>query len=280
MSDHPAGDGLDDVKKSLSHKIGPLPVGVWIAAIAGGLLIAYFVRKRSAAGDAAAGDERNTDTAPGVGGGALGVGGVVDMTQRPTDNQSWLNIAVERLVGKGYNPLVVYSALSRYLAGGTLSAQDQAIVSAAIRELGPPPEYVPPPAPGDNPGDGEGEGDGEGTIPIPTPGGSDLPGYTWDGGSGSQWNGSGELYDGVPAPPQGDFWTPEGVHGYVFPMHPTAYTVHWALRDDHSDAIPVGNRIGDNSAAIPSGKPTLLQSDKYKNAQKQGPGYIPPSSGR
>ena len=37
----------DSITEPLSHKLGPLPVGVWGVAVLAGLGVAYFVRRQS-----------------------------------------------------------------------------------------------------------------------------------------------------------------------------------------------------------------------------------------
>lgn len=193
-----------------------------------------------------------------------------------TNNVQWANAAVQALVDIGVDPLVAANAIGQFLARLDLTAAQADLVRQALALVGDPPvgTYTVRVV-SEAPGSGGGE--------VPTlPGGSD-PGT--DDGS---WQGVGgkvevppsdaELWDGVPAPEQGPFITPEGVRGYVFPMHNTAQTVHYWFENDGQhlkEAQPVGNRIGDDSPAVPSGKPTLTSSKKYKDAIQKGPGYIP-----
>lgn len=144
-----------DLGETLGKRVGPLPVGVWILAIGGGLAVAVFVRSR-AAGDEGAelepGAGINTDTAPGAGN-LAGVGDDdVPTTGRPTTNEEWFTQAVDAILGTrmGYNPSAVSAALTKYLDGQRLTVAENAIVSMAIRLIGPPPVPPPVPPPGDD----------------------------------------------------------------------------------------------------------------------------------
>lgn len=267
------GGGHFGLKSTLGKKVGPLPMGVWLLAIAGGLLVAVFIRRRSVA--TPTDTQPSTDTQPGagnLGGAAPGTDGTNNT--RPTTLEDWYRLGVDTMtaLSLGYDTGLVDRALRKYITGEALTTAEQAVVSIVIRLIGPPPVPVPlPPPGGGDTGGGGGTGDGGGEVPVPVP---DTPGTVWDSGDSSTWVPDRELSDGVPPPPQGPFITPEGVKAYVFPMHPTANTVHRWLTGDHSDAEPVGNRIGDNEPAHPSGKPTLTTSERYKDAIKH-PGYIP-----
>ena len=168
--DKPDMDGAD-LKRGLSKKVGPLPVGVWVLAIGGGLAVAWYMRRRSAATpEEEAAPGRNTDTAPGIGGGAGGGGG--DDDARFTTNEEWYRLAVRRLLDvKMYDAMLIDTALKTYLAGSRqLTAAEQAIVSHAIRLLGPPPQPTPVPDPGGNPPPDPGPGpDPIVDPPTPTP---------------------------------------------------------------------------------------------------------------
>jgi hypothetical protein len=77
VSEHELSHGAAKVKAVLGKRVGPLPVGVWMLALGGGLGIAYYIRARSTATDAGTGDTTsgtedgsqggNTATNPGAG---------------------------------------------------------------------------------------------------------------------------------------------------------------------------------------------------------------------
>lgn len=139
----PDGEGLDD---TLAKKVGPLPLGVWLLAIGGGIAVAVFVRRQAASSAEDPGTGISTDTAPGAGN--LGADGLDTPTPtRPTTNDEWYQKALDTILGThlGYSPTSVATALTKYLEGATLTTAEQAIVSMAIRLVGGPP--IPPPLP-------------------------------------------------------------------------------------------------------------------------------------
>lgn len=149
MSDSP---GLEE---SMSHKLGPLPVGVWLLAIGGGVAIAIYYRRNAAATTATTDPVASTDTQPGAGNLSDGTDpNTPTGPQRPSTNEEWYSASVDAILGtnRGYNPGAVETALRRYLDGQTLNASDQAIVNTAIRLVGAPPSPPPAPDPGTEPG--------------------------------------------------------------------------------------------------------------------------------
>lgn len=155
-------------KLDLGKQVGPLPLGGWLAAGAAGIGLAYAVNRKRSAATIAAEDAAATAQTPnpaetaGLGGG-IGTGGVVQLAQgasgaQPagggggtstlsptfTDNDAWSAYATSLLVAKGYNGLTITKALSDYMQGQQLDAQEQAIIDLAIRSAGPPPVAVPP----------------------------------------------------------------------------------------------------------------------------------------
>lgn len=133
---------------NLSQKVGPFPMGVWIAGVAGGLGL-YEYRKRTAAAAATTASATTdsagnpiTDASGGVGTGALQFQTPVDSTGSTTtttgttltDNNAWYQKVFTDLVAKGYQPALVDGALQRYLAGQTLSTSDWVIVNLALAD--------------------------------------------------------------------------------------------------------------------------------------------------
>lgn len=154
----------------LGKQMGPLPLGAWIVVVGGGLGIAWYTR-RSSANDTA---EPGIDTGgqPGVGDGS--VGGwfpTTPPTTTPTpnpkdsvdDNDKWYTYISRELIGRfNYDPLLVDSALRKYLAGQSskLSVSEWVIIRAALSIMTPPnplpddggtPPPVPPPPGGQPP---------------------------------------------------------------------------------------------------------------------------------
>lgn len=131
----------------LGKQMGPLPLGAWVAVVGAGLGIAVYTRRQSSSGPQVVED---TSGVPGVGAGASGqwTDVTVPTTGQPTaityaDNDAWGKAAIDRLVAENYNPNLVYSAITKALAGGTgdnkLSIQEYAVLSRALVLLKAPP---------------------------------------------------------------------------------------------------------------------------------------------
>lgn len=153
----------------LKKQIGPLPLGVWIAVVGGGLAVAYIINKRSNAN--APGDSGSTgdfgSATSGTGTGASSVWAANQPPGSPTTpmistNVQWEQAASAYLLTLGADPALVDSAMRKYLFNQPLSQAEQAVISSAIRQFGLPPEPLPPTA-----GDGSG---GQTTTPPPTGG--------------------------------------------------------------------------------------------------------------
>lgn len=161
----------------LGKQIGPLPLGAWIAVVAGGLGIAYYTRNSGGGGTTDGGVVDDTGTPDGVADGSVGGW---EPTQPDntgvdapiTDNDSWGNAAINWLIAQGYDPGWSYSAITKALAGGRgenrLSVREYALWRAALRHLGAPPVpiTIPPPSPIHKP---KGGGGGHQTPPTKPP---------------------------------------------------------------------------------------------------------------
>jgi hypothetical protein len=144
-------DGADGAASFLKQKAGPLPVGVWVLAVAGGLGIAWYMRRNATPAVAPVTDPTtdysqggNTYTPSGIGN-AAGTG-VVPVPTAPADNDEWFRRAADALVILGASGAQVQASLSKFLGGESLNPQDRAIVDRAIVLVGNPPT-PPPPAP-------------------------------------------------------------------------------------------------------------------------------------
>jgi hypothetical protein len=250
----------------------------YVAVAAGGIaaFVLFMYWRASHAGTTAA-DPTATDyaTEPAYEDGYSSTAGLSSSTTPSgsviTNNVQWANAAVQALIDLGVDPLVAAAAIGAFLARMELTSAQADLVRQALALVGDPPVGTWVVRVGTAPPDSGDEDDGTTTPPGSDGGGSVVPPAT----SGSA--GTGELWDGVPPPPQGRV----GQYGYAFPMHSTPETVHhWFENDGENlkNAQPVGNRIGDTSAAPISGPPGLLTSQRYKDAQKQGPGYVKPGS--
>lgn len=169
----------------LSKQVGPLPLGGWVIAVAGGVGLFMLSRRGSSADQGLTGDEvlegyRYTGGDPGVGLGSSAFSDypapAADLPQNViTDNDEWGRKAVVYLIGKGYNPIEVDYAVRLYLANEPLDPRYGTMINDAIRELGPTPYGLPPssqapvlPTPY-QPGTPN-------TVPGPTPVGTTKPG--------------------------------------------------------------------------------------------------------
>ena len=139
----PGGGGF-----SLSKKIGPLPVWVYMAVIVVALY-AYEKKKKTAAGTTGtpATTAQSTGAASSTGSDAASQSALEQSlaanVSAPTTNPQWEANAESILVGYGYPMVQVQAALNTYLAGGVLSSIQQEIVNASIEAAGAPPS---PPA--------------------------------------------------------------------------------------------------------------------------------------
>lgn len=161
---------------ALTRKIGPLPAWAYGVGLGLGISAFRYVRSRNAAeptateeqvaSDGATSDPNAAGSAAAPGAYSAGVvgaypvpgayqmnpGGVITSSTPDqgtpsatvADNLSWQQDAYDALVGRqGYNALAVSEALKKYLAGEPITAQEEAIVSAALRAAGNPPDGAP-----------------------------------------------------------------------------------------------------------------------------------------
>lgn len=147
---------MSDGKPDFSQKIGPLPLGAWVA-IAGGGIGLYMLHRNKAAAAAAPASIDPTASIVGTGGaGAVSesyvptTGGVTTTTPaKLTSNTQWGSQAFSWLAALGMNPTMADSAIRNYLDGRTLSVQENALISQVLGKYGTPPEQLPaaPPVP-------------------------------------------------------------------------------------------------------------------------------------
>lgn len=141
-----------DAREVLSQKIGPYPAGAWLALIGGGTALGLVLRRRFSSGPTTtvlpdttdeAGNPITNATAGALGQPNVGSSSAGTSSTGPTNNQEWTVSAIRYLVGAGTDPAQAQGAITRFVDGTALTLAEQAIVSQAIRALGPPPEYVP-----------------------------------------------------------------------------------------------------------------------------------------
>lgn len=169
MADGTPAEAVHSAGKGLSKKVGPLPVGVWIAVVGGGLALAYFMNRSN--GSAPAGSTGTGDFGSATSGTGTGGSSVWAANQPPgspttpmiSTNVQWAQAAGNYLIASGADPSLVDSAMRKYLFNQPLSQAEQALIGAAIKQFGLPPEPLPPPA-GDS---APPQGGGDNTTPPP-----------------------------------------------------------------------------------------------------------------
>lgn len=141
-----------NIKNSLTKMVGPLPLGVWIAVVGAGIAIMVYQRRTSSGGYSEDSTEVYNDTSgvPGVGVGGSGqwvnltptVESVANGSTKPTNNDEWGTLAVNRLIADGYDPSIADYAIRQYLSSQSLDSQGVALVNQALRLLGAPPSLL------------------------------------------------------------------------------------------------------------------------------------------
>ncbi len=130
----------------LTKQIGPLPAGMWLLVIGGGLFVGYMVNRNMAKPSTEEpSSQQLTETGVGTGGGQL----IYDppKTVEPEDevdtNAKWGAKAIRYLMALNVDPNVADSAVNKYLTGRARTAQEKAAIALVLPVLGPPPEGVP-----------------------------------------------------------------------------------------------------------------------------------------
>lgn len=159
-------EATSSVTHVLGKKLGPLPVGAWAAAIAGGLGISWYLRRNGAAGTTTPNPVEvtdpgtSTDTPAGTGGAATSTAGNANPGNitGPTDpesadpgsisvsvttNAQWRQQAVKYLVGLGVSGTDAEYAVTYYLAGKPISPNAMNNINRAIAGIGPTPTATP-----------------------------------------------------------------------------------------------------------------------------------------
>lgn len=128
----------------LTQDIGPLPAYAWGGAIAAGLALSWWLRRRG--GDSPAPENAASVGLPPSGAAPLAGGGstVRRHEDEPADNREWRRLAFDELVAAGVGTVAADQALSRYLNGDVLTAGQAAIIEQALQLAGMPPRGAPP----------------------------------------------------------------------------------------------------------------------------------------
>lgn len=139
--------------KWYAEQIGPLPLGVWIAAGGGGIALAWYQNRHKSVAPAVTPNAGFLGT--GIGGsGAIGLPSGTPGSTLPsgtpatggpssfTDNTQWANYVISQLVSRGYDPILVATTVGDYMAGNQLSATETQLFSTILTLIGPPPYPV------------------------------------------------------------------------------------------------------------------------------------------
>jgi nucleoid-associated protein YgaU len=140
----------------LGKQVGPLPLGAWIAVVAGGLGIALWTKQNQVSDEPEITEDVSGDEGVGTGPGWVAVPPPSttppDSTApKPTTNEEWGSVAINWLIGKGYPAGIANSAITKALAGGVgdnkLSVQEWSLWTIVLAAIGAPPYpiIVPPP---------------------------------------------------------------------------------------------------------------------------------------
>lgn len=133
-------------KQALQYRLLGVPAWLWGVVIGGGIA-AYAWITRSSGDDVtpAPAAPASTDYGDAVDAGDIqGIPTVKDTSPPVTTNPAWIRVVTDRLVALGYDPVQVNNALTKGLAGLTLTAQEAALWNEAVRRYGAPPEGAPP----------------------------------------------------------------------------------------------------------------------------------------
>lgn len=132
---------FDNVSDTVGKKLGPLPVWAWGLFIGGAFVIWYWVSNKDLGSGTTPVDGDLTTEAPPSGDFSTVpvIPGAAPIEDENT-NGEWLIQAMNAVSKSGVSFLAAQTALTKYLNGDTLTAQQEQIVNKAIGLVGPPPE--------------------------------------------------------------------------------------------------------------------------------------------
>lgn len=160
------GDAVPKAAKGagsiFTKQVGPLPVGVWVILVVGGLGMAYYFSKNQTVTPE---PDPVSETTPQTGVGNAGEADVTaPVTGQPTytTNEEWGTAALNWAIARGYDPNLADTAIRKYLSAAKIDTREAAVISDVLRYVGAPPVALPP-AETDPP------------RPIPPGGGTPIP---------------------------------------------------------------------------------------------------------
>lgn len=223
-----------------SRRVGPFPLWVWVVGVGG--VAVYYYRKQQAAAAAAAG----TDTTGGLIGSTVtgspssidGSGGTNATAPAATQTlQDWANSALAALAKAGIQPANADKAISDYMNGNALTADEATIVNEALKLAGYPPVTLP----------------FYGSLPNPTPAPTPAP----------------NTHHGSPAPVP----AVPGTHVPAASLLNTETFVS-QLAGREGVAVPTGSALAALIRRLPGYKPTTDVNASYVDELAAQVGYI------
>lgn len=135
----------------LGKQVGPLPLGAWIAVVAGGLGIAWYSRNQGGGTVDVPVNDTSGNEGVGTGAGWIAVSPPTDAAPqagKPSTNEEWAVAATNYLINAGYDAVTADLAVRKYLESQDMTVDERALIGLALAFLGAPP--VPLPAPVNN----------------------------------------------------------------------------------------------------------------------------------
>lgn len=137
---------------ALSKKVGPLPAGVWVLIVGGGLGVSYYINRNQTGAAAAPVAPSTAVSSAGTGYQTAGSGGSSGgyvtnpatgssaVNTAPQTNEAWVAAATQALKARGtYDSYSINVALRKYLGGQKLTGTEQTIIAQALDAVGPTP---------------------------------------------------------------------------------------------------------------------------------------------
>jgi hypothetical protein len=143
---------------AMGKQLGPLPLGAWAMVVGGALFFSFYMsKKKSQTGET---DESPTPGAlvyTGSGGGGNDGSNAPAVGTTPTGfltNESWASAAKTFLISQNVDGKEASDAIDLYINAQALNPKQSAWIAIATKQLGPPPQSLPPvtgnPSPGQN----------------------------------------------------------------------------------------------------------------------------------
>lgn len=140
----------------MGKQVGPLPMGAWALVVGGALFYSFYMSKKKTASTG------TTDTTTpsaliytGTGGGTPTDTTTPTTTTGYLTNEAWASAAKTFLISQSVDAKEASDAIDLYINAQALNSKQTSYVSIATKQLGPPPQSLPPvvgtPTPEQNP---------------------------------------------------------------------------------------------------------------------------------